>query len=154
MCTMIARAVCRMEVRTRLFGSFLPPCSMAFMSSSRKAEPTSSPTCAERWAVISRRKWVVRSAASSLQRTSSVIQSGWPETTRISSCQGPVEIAEGALPDRRQDALRIGVAGEDDFGFGADGTHAAQPLQAVEAVVPLSGQHQIDVASTQEVERL
>src|ERR1017187_3077897 len=47
MCTMMARAVCRMDVRTRLFGSFLPPCSMAFMSSSRKAEDTSSPACTE-----------------------------------------------------------------------------------------------------------
>ena len=106
-----------MEVRTRLCGSLLPPCSMAFMSSSRKAAETSSLARSERCAVISRRKWVVRSAASILQRTSRVIHSGRAETTRMSSCQaaessacctssdsgsggeGVVQVAEGALAD-------------------------------------------------------
>ena len=86
---------------------------------------------------------MVRSAASILQRTSSVIHSGRAETTRISSCQvsaierlldqfaeraggqGPVEIAESALADGGEDARRVEIAGEDDLGSGLDGAYAA-----------------------------
>ena len=76
------------------------------------------------------------------------------QLTERAGGQRPVEIAESALPDGRQDALRVAFSGEDDLGGGADGTYAPQQLQAVEAVVSLSGQHQIDGAGTQQVERL
>jgi hypothetical protein len=67
--------------------------------------------------------------------------------------QRPVEIAESALPDGRQDALGVAFTGQDDPGGGADGTNAPQQGQAVEAVVPLSGQDEIDRAGTQQVDR-
>ena len=40
--------------------------------------------------------------------------------------QGPVEIAEGALADGGEDALRVELSGEDDLGGGTDGTYAPQ----------------------------
>ena len=112
----------------------------------------SSPMCGGRSAWISRRKWVVRSAASILQRTSSVIHSGRAEMTRISSCQvsasmacctiscqgaggqGAVEVTESTLADGLDDVLGIGLAGQDHLGLRADGADAAEQFQRVEAV--------------------
>jgi hypothetical protein len=44
--------------------------------------------------------------------------------------------------------------GSGSLGGRADGTYAPQQFQAVEAIISLSGQHQVEGAGTQEVERL
>jgi hypothetical protein len=46
--------------------------------------------------------------------------------TQRTRSQRAVQIAESALPDGRQDALRIAVSGQDDLGRRADGAYPPQ----------------------------
>ena len=68
--------------------------------------------------------------------------------------QGEVEVAEGALADGLNDLLRIGLAGEDDLGFGTDGANAAEELERVEAVAAGPGEDHVDGSGADAVEGL
>ena len=131
-----------MEVRTRLRGSFLPPCSMAFISSSRKAAAMSSLVCGDRSACdfaqemggavggvdltahVQRDPFGARGDYADIVLPGRRIRAPAAPTRSTGRRSGAVEIAESALADGAETVRRVGIAGQDDFGFGADGTYA------------------------------
>src|SRR5581483_871933 len=160
MWTISDREVRSTETRLRFLGSDRPPCSMAFMSSSRKADATSSWKGAGRSERISRMNWVVRSAASSLQhiqsdpiglgRNDADIVFGEPRVERLLDDLGDhvpgewfMDVAEGPFADGADHALRILIAGDDHTRQGPNGVHAADELQSVIPVAALSGNHNV-----------
>jgi len=97
-------------------------------------------------------------AASSLQRTSSVIQSGRAEISLISSRQEDdpepaahvaqrsfrkrlVEVAVGVRPNGADDPRRVLLSGENHLGFGPNFAQAPQQREAVESVAALAGHY-------------